>query len=517
MKNFLKILSLLFFVGFFLATRLPRMGTDTFNTDEVYWHERSQNFLNAIITKDYTKTFQEYHPGVILMWEFSLTALISSKVNHTSLDNVFNNWEELHIDTILFINIWILVLSLIAIVVLSKALKNWWAAFLILVVLNLEPFYLGNARLIHLDAQASIYILLALALTYLATRKINLFFIIASSFFLALSALTKSIFAGTFVFCLFAAGLMTFLNQGLKKAAIFFLTIVFFSVGFCFLIFPALWVAPWPMFSRIFNESLRVGKDVGHGQIFFGIETRDPGPLFYPTLFVIKTSIFMLFGTTIFLIDLVIRLVKNRSEKILSSLSHIPFEVFTLIFYLGYFVAIEYFSKKIDRYIVPIYPFLALAAVLGWLAFLKKRIYLIIVPVALFIYSVALPLKSLFPDFLLYNSPIFGDASVGNEIVGQKPFGIEVSELRDKIISRYGDKTKVAASDFETLRAVYPTDVVYNVLVEHPNNYKIMVLGPNKPFPPSLRNEPTIVFYKVDSLYINGLEFWRIYQKKVIQ
>ena len=517
MKTFLKILSLFAFIAFFVGTRFPRMGTETFNTDEVYWHTRSQNFLNALITKNYVETFQKYHPGVPLMWEFSITALVSSKLNHTSIDATFANWEKLHVDTMLTLNIWVLALSLLGIVVWGKALKNWWVAILTFVVLNLEPFYLGNARLIHHDAQAAVYVMLGLGLVYLATsKKFNLFLTISASFFLALAMLTKSIYAGAFMFCLFAGSLLVFLNQGFKKALFFFIALFSSSIGFYFLMFPALWVAPGNTLGLIFNQSRRVGEDEGHAQIYFGQDTRNPGFFFYPVLFVIKTSIFLLIGSAIFYLDVIFKFFKNLKNKVYQKLAEIPFEIFTFIFYLGYFSVIQYFSKKVDRYVLPIYPFLALATVLGWAAFIKKRIYLVVIPLALFVYSVAYPLYKLFPDYLMYNSPVIGDAAVGNEIIGTKLFGIGIFDLREKIIARYGDKAKIGTSDFGPLKALYPNGVVYNVLVAHPNDFKVMILGPNKPFPPSLKNEPTLKFYKVDSVYINGLEFWRIYQKKVV-
>lgn len=517
MKTFLKVLSLLAFIAFFVGTRLPRMGTDTFNTDEVYWHDRSIRFVKGLINKDYFETFQKYHPGVPLMWEFSITALITSNSRHLPIDSIFANSEQLHKDTMLTLNIWILVLSIIGIIVWAKALKNWWVAILTFVILNLEPFYLGNARLIHHDAQAAIYVMLGLGLVYLtSSKKFRLFLTISASFFLALAMLTKSIFVGAFIFCLFVGSFLTFLNQGSKKALFFFTTLLLSSIGFYFLIFPALWVAPANTLSLIFNQSRRVGEDEGHAQIYFGVDTRNPGFFFYPVLFVIKTSVFMLIGAVIFYLDLIFRLIKKITGKIQTKINEIPFEVFALIFYLGYFSVIQYFSKKVDRYIIPIYPYLALSAVLGWASFIKKRIYLILIPLALFVYSVAFPLYRLFPDYLMYNSPIIGNAAVGNEIIGTKLFGIGVFDLRNKIIARYGPRAKIGTSDFGPLKSIYPEGTVYNVLDVHPNDFKVMILGPNKPFPPSLKNEPTLLFYKVDSVYINGLEFWRIYQKKVV-
>lgn len=516
MLRFLKFLSLLLFIGIFLGVRLPRLGTETFNSDEVYWHDRSEDFLNALSTKNYAKTFQKYHPGVPIMWEFSIVSLITSKLQNTTVENIFANDLKLHMDVMLALDIFLCVLAVCTLFVLSKALKNWWLALLTMIVLVVEPFYLGNSRLIHHDAQISLYVILALGIVYLNAKKFNFFQIILASFLLSLAALSKTLFIGTFVFSFFAGGLLVLLNQGFKKAIYFMLTLLVFSVGFYFALFPALWVEPIQTLNKIFIQSWKVGEDDGHGQIFFGVPTKNPGFFFYPVLFIIKNSLFLMVGFVIFVISEIFKLVKILFRKTELKLKEIPFEVFAGIFYLGYFCVLQYFSKKVDRYIVSMYPFFAIGAVLGWTEFIKKRVYLLIVPLFLLVYSVAIPLYKLFPHYLLYISPIYKDASVGNEIVGQKLFGIGVFELRGKIISRYGENAKIGASDFEPLESIDKNGIVYNVLVAHPNDYKVMVLGPNKVFPPSMKNEPTIKFFKVDSVYINGLEFWRIYQKKVI-
>ena len=517
MIKFLKFLSLLVFIAAVLATRLPRAGTDSLNSDEVLWNDRSYDFLNALITKNYVKTFQKYHPGVPLMWEFSLTSLAMSKLNSTPVENVFKSIEKLHITTQLVLDIWLLFLCVIILFFLSKALGNWWIAVFTLIAFNVEPFYLGNSRILHHDAQISVYVLLALTIVYLnVSKKFNFFQVILASFFLALAALEKSLFIGAFVFSFFVGGFLALLTQGWKRTVYFLLTLLVFSVGFYIALFPALWVAPLDTLKKIFTQSYEVGDEEGHGQIFFGVATRDPGFFFYPVLLVLKSSYFILIGTIVFFCDLLFKLVKGIKNKGTLKLSKIPFYLYITIFYLGYFVVIQYFSKKVDRYIVSLYPFLGFAAVLGWYEFIKKKWYLVVVPLFLFVYSVAIPLFNTFPNYLLYTSPLFVNADVANEIVGQKLFGIGVFDLRDKLVARYGENAKIASSDFGPLATIYPNGTVTNVLVTHPNDYKVMVLGPNKPFPPSLKNEPTLIFYKVDSVYLNGLEFWRIYQKKVL-
>jgi len=99
MSKRLKFLSIVVFIALYLLTRLPRLGTTIVNTDEVYWHGRSQNFLEALQTRNYANTFQKYHPGVPLMWEMSLTAQVLSITNNKTTSEIFNNFEYLHANT----------------------------------------------------------------------------------------------------------------------------------------------------------------------------------------------------------------------------------------------------------------------------------------------------------------------------------------------------------------------------------------------------------------------------------
>jgi len=273
-----------------------------------------------------------------------------------------------------------------------------------------------------------------------------------------------------------------------------------------------MWIEPVKTLDKIFLQSYKVGEEEGHTQIFFGKETREPGFFFYPILLGLKTSPFMLVGMFIYLISVFISFIKRIKERNYYSIKGISYVVFAGIFYLGYFAVITYFSKKVDRYVVPLYPYFALVTAYGWYRIVSKKIVLVL-PIVLFVCTVLFQLFSLFPHYLMYVNPFVGNAKKANEIIGQKLFGIGVFDLRKKIIDRYGENTSIGTSDFGPLLSIYPKGKVYNVLVEHPNSFKVMVLGPNKIFPKAMEKDSNIKFKQVDSVFINGLEFWRIYQK----
>lgn len=513
MKRSVKIISLLIFTVVYILTRIPRIGTTIVNTDEVYWHSRSQNFIKTIQAKNFIGTYQKYHPGVPLMWDYSITSVILSAVRGVDVDTVFSNFELIHTGTQVFLTVWFFLLSILLIFLMDKIFNNWWVSLLSVLFFSIEPFYLGNARLIHHDAQISLCILLSLVLIYLyiykEKRKLYLF---SAVFFLAISALSKSLFIGTFVYCLFAGTLLILINQGFKKSLVYFLAIMTGFVLFYIALFPSMWVAPVKTINRMFSESYLEGAEDGHTQVFFGHKTKDPGLTFYPIVLFIKTSPFMLSGVIIYLFSSIFIEIKKIKLGEKYSFKKISFILFISVFYVGYFLTISYFKKKIDRYLVSIYPFLGILSAIGWYR-LKDFKILRIPTVLFFTYAIIYPLISLFPHYLMYVNPVIGDAGDANKIVGQKLFGIGVFDLRDKIVERYGYDSKIGSNDYGPLSSIYPNGIVYNVLEEHPNSFKIMVLGPNKKLPQAIIENPKIKFKKVDSVYINGLEFWRIYRR----
>ncbi|MBI2414560.1 phospholipid carrier-dependent glycosyltransferase [candidate division WWE3 bacterium] len=525
-----KVFAFLAIVVFFLiyaATRLPRLDSDIISTDSVYWHNRSENFLEGIQTKNYILTFQKYHPGVTLMWLMAGTAHFASLVKNTTYDQVFLDFEGIEYFTKLTLVSWQFILSIFLIYLLSKTLRNFWVSFFTVLLFNIEPFYVGNSRLIHHDAQISLYIMIAFCLVYLFFEKaredkFDYASLMLSAFFLAIAALSKTLFMGAFLFAFSVINVLFLLEKKSKVAFKFGLMYLFSYFLFYYALFPALWVDFSGVLKQIFFESYDTSEGGGHLQILFGEVTRDPGPLFYILLLITKTSLVGLVGIFLFIFQTIFKklqvVIKNGLK---STKQQVNFLNFLTIFYVAYFLLICYFNKKVDRYTITLYPFLALIAVYGWNIFyqsLRQKALLFASSLLLFIisfYTILLPMIKIFPHYLTYVNPVFGDASDSNKIIGQKLFGIGIFDLRDKIIKHFGDSTSVAINDIGPLQSIYPKGRVYNVLVEHPNSYKVLVLGPNKDLPKSVKTEKIIKFKQVDSVYINGLEFWRIYKKTI--
>jgi hypothetical protein len=175
-------------------------------------------------------------------------------------------------------------------------------------------------------------------------------------------------------------------------------------------------------------------------------------------------------------------------------------------------------SKKIDRYMIPVFPILCYLAVVGYLeiwkvlkGFKKLFVFLIVLVFGVF---VVMPDFTFFPYLFTYTSPLFGSAENANRIIAQKPFGIGIFKLRDEIVTRYQGYPKLGFIDVKPIDAIYPNSKVFDIRVYGPGDYDYIVLGINETFPDSISKDRRFIFEKDFSIYINGLEYWRIYAKK---
>ena len=132
----------------------------------------------------------------------------------------------------------------------------------------------------------------------------------------------------------------------------------------------------------------------------------------------------------------------------------------------------------------------------------------------IFLASVVPPLISIFPHYYTYVSPLAGGAKNAEKMIHQMLFGTGVFDLRDRIVEKYGESASVGMNNHKPFALIYPKGKVYDVLSEHPNSFRIMVLGLNKEMPESIQKDRSIKYKYIESIVINGLEFFRIYERR---
>ncbi|MFZ2664535.1 MAG: glycosyltransferase family 39 protein [Patescibacteria group bacterium] len=522
---------LLVFVLLFFATRVPYLSKDTINPDGVNWHYRSQQFVVGLKFFQFEKTYQHYHPGVTLMWVTGVPIEIFKQVTNIKDYNLYN-FESFDFVAKFSLVVVQLILSLLIIYVLSK-IVGFSKSYLTVLFFSLEPFFVGNSRLYHMDALLSLLLFLAIIFSFLNLKKTSVGMSLLSGLFLALSFLTKSVSIGAVLFVVFYSLAYFISSKQYKRIFPYAGYTLLFFVLFTFMFFPALWKNPVYYLSLIFKEAARVGIRKGHGQVVFGEYTRDPGFWFYPLVLLVKTSPFVIIGCVLTVISSIKGLVIGVKENIRNGVKNIfgsvnkkylNFGLYILVFYLGYIFSMAFPTKKIDRYMIVVYPFMAYLAVVGYkrvFTSLKSETGKFIFGFTMFLLSVTfwvVPLIKIYPYYFTYTSPLFINSQIANKIVAQKPFGIGIHNLKDFIVKKYGNSKnlmtpKIAFIDTKPMKAIYPNSKAFDVRVSGPGQYDLLVLGVNEDIPEDIKDSK-YTFEKDSSIWINGLEYWRIYVKK---
>lgn len=483
---------LLFCIGF-LITRLPGLAAHTVNPDAVNWHYRSQQFFVGLKSGQFEKTYQHYHPGVTLMWVVGTGIEFVKQV--TGIDTYTHlNFELFHFSAKFILVFFQLILSILLIYFLSSSL-NFYKACLIVSLFTFEPFFVGNSRLLHMDVLFTLLIFMTLVLAY------NGDYLLAG-IFAAFSFLTRSIGIGVF---LYVIGMAILQNLQTKSLENLFRKILVFSSVFLvvtFVFFPALWVRPISIISDIFSEGQRIGIRSGHGQIFMGKYTHNPGIFFYPIVILLKSSPFILLG----LVSYFIYFASTLKSKSLFKNKKFGIVLYLGLFYLGYFLIMSWPTKKIDRYMITIFPFLATLSVIG-LYKIKRSLLSNILILTCYLVFVVYPLVKIYPYYFTYTSI---PPTIANNIIGQKSFGVGILDLKDFILDNYG-QVNLGFIDTKPIKSVYPNSKIFDMRIDGTSNYDLAVLAINENFP---KESIGLQFIRDSVIKINGLDYWRIYVKK---
>ena len=489
----------------FFITHIPKLGSDEINPDAINWHQRSEQYVDAIKSKDFLRTYQHYHPGVTLMFLTGVPVELLKRAQPERVEYSRFSYEAFHTVAKLSINSVILVLIIYLIFNLTK-IVGFNKAFFVGVLLVIDPFFLGNTRLLHMDALLSVFLANALTAFYLGVKRKSILYLMFGSVLLGFSFWTKNI---AILAVLYALGwiLLVTLFQKLGRRfllkGIVLIVLGFFLAGYSIL--PALWVNPKRVFTKIINGSALVVNE-GHEEVFLGEITNDPGPFYYPLVLLFKLSPFVLILSIGSLVYFTLILI--REKKFLSS-QHL-FVYYLVLFALGYFVAIEVANKKIDRYLLPLFPlfYVFVSVFIFDLLARTNKTYLYITVFFAFALFSAWDLRKYFPYYFVYNSYLFGGAERAGKLIGQKSFGIGVFEVKDFIVNNYG-MVKVGFVDRKPIAAIYPNSLVFDVRAYGPTNYDILVLDSDESMPKKALGK----FVLDKSIKIGGVNFWNFYVK----
>ena len=133
------------------------------------------------------------------------------------------------------------------------------------------------------------------------------------------------------------------------------------AVAVLFGLFPATWVDPLGVLRRLFGMSGSYFDAPLHVHFFRGEVTADPGPLFYPLVLLFRVTPVVLIGLLASLVPLVTGWRSSRADRQRAFLAAL------WVLVLVFTVAMSLGAQKFDRYLLPVFPALALLAASGWM------------------------------------------------------------------------------------------------------------------------------------------------------
>jgi hypothetical protein len=536
-----------------LAIWLPRgLALDRFVTpDEPKWLARSGNFFLALAQGDPAGTFTREHPGVTVTWigmaglswqypeypeETPGRLTDSSQVEQVLRDHGKEPLAVLATGR-----------ALMVIAILAVLLAAFWQAARLagigpalagFLLIAFDPFFTGLNRLLHLDGLASSLMLLSiLAFLGYLYRGRRLFDLLLSAIAAGLGWLTKSpvFFLAPFlaVLALLELARLWLTRRSLSRADLWrtaWPLALWSAAGWLvFVLFwPAMWVQPVRTLERVFAEANTYAAEGHSSEIYFNGSaiTGDPGRRFYPVAYLWRSTPVVLAGLLLAGGSLWPRrgAPDERGGRWLIGVMALFALLFTLFMTLG--------SKKFDRYLLPVFPALDLAAGVGWyLAFcwIGERLapfvarFALPVGLSLVVAAQALPAVQTYPYYLSYYNPLMGGSQRAPQVMmigwgegidlAARYLNAKPGAEGLKVMSWYPDGVFSYLFDGKTVGAEPEWDLTEPELLG--SDYVVTYAHQwqrNLPFPEMLaflsNRAPEKVFF------LNGIEYVRIYNMR---
>jgi len=407
-------------VGVFLlalASRLPALGK-FLTPDEFLWVDRSRNFLAGLLNAAHmcqspanhtgleqavglACTLRTGHPGVTTMWTGSLGIVLRYlaegmpaplfdyvvSLQTNPLDPGLLVWERL--PTVVLVSVWVAAVCLLV----GRLFDNWLVAMVVGLLLALDPFHVALSRVIHHDALATAFMTLSMLMALIYwVRGQSRRWLVASGVMAGLAFLSKStsLFLNPFIVLV---GLWALFDRRRRGERVDWRCVMatvgdgllWFGLAAAtfFVCWPAMWVIPLDTLGTVFTVGLKyAGGGHAKGNYFLGTISRDPGPFFYPVIWLLRSSPLVWVGLAAGLYGGLSRWKASRSRErrvVLQPdpntrrLSWSPILVLMVLYILLFVVFISFGEKKQDRYLLPIWPVVSAVAAVGLVQLLNER------------------------------------------------------------------------------------------------------------------------------------------------
>jgi len=457
-------------VGLFLlalAVRLPALG-QFLTPDEFLWVDRSRNFLAGLLNSAYVCesptnhtgleqavglacTLRTGHPGVTTMWTGSIGILLRYVTDQTPgplfdyvvsirtnpLDPRFI--APMRLPTVMLTSLWVAVIYWLV----WRLFGDRRVALAAGLLLALDPFHASFSRVIHHDALSTTFMTLSLlmALIYWEKRG-SRGWLAASGVLAGFAFLSKSpsLFLLPFMALI---GVWSLVSQRIRGDALTWRRVAvtlgdgllwFGCAAITFVTFwPAMWVIPVDTLRTVFFIGSKYATG-GHakGNYFLGAVSQDPGVLFYPVTWLLRSSPLVWVGLAVAALvwvkQQINRLAYQQNDRS-SGARFIGSPVSLLLAFVILFVIFMTFGeKKQDRYILPVYPILGIVAAIGLVRILSlprrwakagnspvSNLQALLFVVILLFQGLLVVFN--YPYYLTYYNPLLGGIKVAERMV----------------------------------------------------------------------------------------------------
>jgi hypothetical protein len=445
----LKKLLYLLVIGFLSFIYLD-LGKENVNVDQFLWYERTDNFFNAFLAGDFASTYQQYHPGVLLMYlirlgQFTYQSVTGDFSDFSSISYLdfplYNFWTKFYLVT------FALTLLLISVLLLNKITKNKTIPLLFLIILLSEPYFIGNIRNLHMDALISALFVCSLLSFVVGLQQRNFKYVIFSGLIAGLGLLTKSILLTLIMLNLMVALYFYLINIKdrrwiFRMSGLFLATTVVTFV----ILFPAMWVAPIQTVGKIINDgviSTGISGNDSFTHFMEGTATKDPGPTFYSLVLKYRFSLLTQFLMVLLPFCIIHVFYKNGIKGTINLAakpghSYGIFVVALIIYIVCFLITLTFMDKKTDRYLTTLFPLMSILGAytvfyIGKVLTGKRKRFIFGAAAILLIISNIITLFLIHPYYFAYYNPVWGGLSTARNEMYINQGGIGAYEVAQYI------------------------------------------------------------------------------------